>query len=181
MESRIVFAQAVGGYPDSTNSGNSNAITDETSQFYVDTPKNVNFETIIFSDTSAGMVLLDYGQIAGISVNIKNASSTEEATVQVALYHTEDGAYTDNIELDGPSSATNIVVGSPTQLWGKSWTTNDIHNLRVKIHSPVEPAGGIALIATFLDVTIFHEYIKQPGKLTLGTGKLVLNQGKVIL
>ena len=175
------FAEAVGGYPDDANTGNSNAITDNTAEFYIDAGKSVNFQTMIVSNTSAGLVLLDYGTVDGIEVLIKNGFGTEEATVQVALYHQTDAEFTSNIALDPPdTSGTTITVGGPTQLWGKGWTATDINEIQVKFHSPVEPAAGIALRGTFVSLRVYHTPTKVPGKLNV-QGLISLNSGIINL
>ena len=177
----IRFAEAVGGYPDETNSGNSNAIEDNTAQFYIDAGKSENFETMIVSNTSAGLVLLDYGTVDGLEVMIKNGFGSQEATVQVALYHQTDAGFTSNIELDPPdTSGTTITVGGPTQLWGKNWSNVDINQIQFKFHSPEEPGGGIALRGTFVSLRVYHTPTKVPGKLNV-QGLISLNSGIINL
>ena len=175
------FAEAVGGFPDDGNQGNAAAITDNTAEFYIDAGKSENFETMIVSNTSAGMTLLDYGTVDGLEVMIKNGYGTEEATVQLALYHQTDGEFTSNIELDPPdTSGTTITVGGPTQLWGKNWSNVDINEIEFKFHSPVEPAGGIALRGTFVRLRVYHTPTKVPGKLNV-QGLISLNSGIINL
>lgn len=177
---QILFAEAVGGYPDETNSGNANAITDNASQFYIDLGKFTNYETMIVSNTSAGMVLLDYGTVDGIEVVIKNGFGADVATLQLALYYGSTSVFTSNIELDPPNSATTVTVGGPTELWGKTWIAEDINNIQVKFHSPVEPNAGIALLGTFVSVNVYHTPTKIPGKLNV-SGLLSLNSGIINL
>ena len=89
-------------------------------------------------------------------------------------------AFTSNITLDPPTSTTTVTVGGPTELWGKTWIAEDINNIQVKIHDPVEPNAGIALVATYVSLKVYYNPAKIPGKLNV-LGLLSLNDGIINL
>jgi len=178
----IFFAQTSGGF------NGSNAIVDDNNQFVLDLGKSTSFATLDISDTSGGPVLLDYGTVDGITVRIEDAEGDlvggEEAnTFDTSLFHTTDNAYTEpktsSVE-ENPADILN--VGGSTDTWGKTWSTNDINNLKIKLNNPTEPnGGGITLKATFIFVVVSFTLTPVPKSITFAKGRINLSQGNITL
>ena len=182
----ILFAVAEGGY------NGSNAIVNNTSQFYLDSGKVLSYATLTLSDTSAGENLLDYGTVNGLTVRVEDAyQSVPEGAVpantfDTAILHTSSDGFTDAITTTPPSAdeAANIEIGGSTNTWGKTWSTSDINNMQVRLNNPAEPHGGdsIALLATFVYVIVDYTLsTPQSGtiKVNMTTGKINLSQGQI--
>ena len=182
----ILFAVAEGGY------NGSNAIVNNTSQFYLDLGKTSSYATLTLSDTSAGENLSDYGTVNGLTVVVEDAYQTvpEGAvpanTFDTAILHTSSDGFTDAITTTPPSAdeAANIEIGGSTNTWGKTWSTSDINNMQVRLNNPAEPHGGdsIALLATFVYVIVDYTLsTPQSGtiKVNMTTGKINLSQGQI--
>tara|TARA_R110001592_G_scaffold44286_3_gene142700 strand:+ start:3307 stop:3867 length:561 start_codon:yes stop_codon:yes gene_type:complete len=178
------FASADGGYQ------GSNALVDNTSEFYLDLGKTAGYATLDLSDTSATMNLLDYGNVLGIEVIIEDSfgnlnNGAEANTFDTKLFHTTDNEYTDEITTSIESETpTDRVVGGEANTWGKSWSANDINGIKVRLCNPIEPNGGasIALRATFVYARITYNI---PGPhiptLTITTGRLNIQQGNITI
>ena len=185
MASHIqAFAATDGGYQ------GSNAIIDNSNQFYLDVGKSAAFAELIISDPTATMNLTDYGNVLGIEVIIEDSygnlgGGTDANTFDTSLYHEGSDSFTDAIttlvESDDP---INRVIGGTSNTWGKTWSTEDVNNLRIKLNNPTEPNGGnsIALLATFVYARITYNI---PGPhvptLTIATGRINLQQGNITI
>ena len=178
----IFFAQTSGGH------NGSNAIVDDNNQFFLDRGKSISFATLDISDTSGGPVLLDYGTVDGITVRIEDAEGdlaggSEANTFDVSLFHTEDNAYTEPKTASVEEDLVDILnVGGSTDTWGKTWSANDINNLKIRLNNPIEPnGGGIALKATFVFVVVSFTISPVPKSITFAKGRINLSQGNITL
>ena len=178
----ITFTTTEGGV------NGSNAIVDNSAEFYVDLGKSTSFETLTISEPA--IQLGDYGNVLGIEVIIEDSfgnlgGGTDVNTFDTSLYHASTAAYTDaittDVESDDPITRT---MGGPTNTWGKTWSTNDINTLIVKLNNPTEPNGGnsIALRGTFVYARITYN-IPPPHLPTLSieTGRINLQQGNITI
>lgn len=170
----------------------SNAIVNDSSEFYLDLGKTVSFATIDISNTGTE-ILNDYGNVLGIEVLIEDSftnlgGGSQSNTFDTSLYHTSSGEYTDaittSIDNDEPL-AEPLIIGGEGNTWGKTWSTNDINNLKVKLGNPQEPNGtdsSIALRGTFVFVRITFD-LPSPtgGNIIISNGKFILKQGKITL
>jgi len=175
----IIFTTVDGGYQ------GENAIIDNTSTFYLDVGKSSAYAAVEIYD--GGPILSSYGTVNGISVIIEDAygqlaGGSNPNTFNTKLHHESSGAFTSPILTSNiTGTAQNLEIGGPTNTWGKTWSQNDISNLRVKLCDPIEPnGGGIALIATFVYV-IVHFTLLTPSFLQLSSGKIKLSSGKLVL
>ena len=180
----ILFGSTDGGV------NGSNAIVNNSAEFYVDLGKFSSYETLTLSDTNAGDTLTDYGSVTGLQVVIEDAYGSPETTVDVALYHTPDDGWTDAIEVnpaDAEDDKQNIFVGDEDNIWGKTWGTEDINEISIKIFNPQEPEGGIALRGTFVYLIVTYTpttdipSIRQYLQLSSGLIKLGEGSGKTII
>ena len=178
-----LFASTDGGYQ------GSNAILNNSSEFYVDIGKTLSYATLDISDTSASPNLLSYGDVLGIEVIILNSKSLlgggdELNTFDTSLFHTTDNGYSDAITTEINEEISDRVIGGTTNTWGKSWNKNDINGLKVRINNPTEPNGAesVALIGSFIFATITY-IIPGPHipTLTVATGRLNLQQGNITI
>ena len=181
-----LFASTDGGFQ------GSNAIVDNTSEFYLDVGKSAAFAELIIADTSANLNLTDYGTVLGIEVIIEDSygdlgGGTDPNTFDTSLYHAGSTSYTDAITTEVTNESDDPIhrnIGGAENTWGKTWSTNDINDLRVKLNNPTEPNGGnsIALIGTFVYARITYNI---PGAylptLTIETGKINLQQGNITI
>ena len=164
----------------------SNAIANNSSQFYVDQGKTTSFATIEISGTGGSPNLLDYGTVTGLEVHIEDAQTTSGvgSTVDVALFHNTDNAYTSEIEVGSSLLGvlpSTVKVGGSTTNWGKTWSADDINNLKVKIFNPTEVTGGVALIATFVFVVVYYIPRSDETTIIFESGKINLFQGKIFI
>ena len=162
----------------------SNAIVDNSNQFYVDSGKTTSFATIEISGTGGSPNLLDYGTVTGLEVHIEDAQTTSGvgSTVDVALFHDTDNEYSNALELSPATLPEDVKVGGSTTLWGKTWSADDINNLKVKIFNPTEVSSGVALIATFVFVVVY--YVPTPtdkSTVIFESGKINLFEGKIFI
>ena len=178
----IFFAQTSGGHQ------GSNAIVDNNNQFFLDLGKSVSFATLDISDTSAGETLLDYGTVNGITVRIEDAEGDlaggdEANTFDTSLFHTETDGYTEPKTSSVEENPVDILnVGGSTDTWGKTWSANDINNLKIRLNNPIEPnGGGITLKATFVFVVVSFTLPVDPKSITFAKGRINLSQGNITL
>ena len=175
------FASADGGFQ------GTNALVDNSSEFYLDLGKTEAFATLDLSDPTATPNLIDYGTVLGLEVVILNShgnlgGGTDANAFDTALFHTTDNEYTDVIttEVDSDDPVTRT-IGGPTNTWDKTWTATDINGIKVRLNNPQEPNGtstSIALKGTFIFVRVTY-VISIPNVLTIQTGRINLQQGNI--
>ena len=178
----IFFAQTDGGH------NGSNAIVDDSNQFFLDLGKSTSFATLDISDTSGGPVLLNYGTVDGITVTIEDAEGNlnggdQANTFDTSLFHTTDNEYTEPITSNVTETSEDVLnVGGSSVTWGKTWSTDDINSLKIKLNNPTEPnGGGIALKATFVFVVVSFTLSPVPKSITFAKGRINLSQGNITL
>jgi hypothetical protein len=175
--SDIFFSTVVGGYPQAVN-GSTAAITNNSSEFYIDAGKNAAYATMEVSEPTVHVPTI--ATINKLSIVLLNCYGSALATVQAEIWNNSNGAYTTALVVDPPDNAANIeIVPDSFPLWNTTWEVSDLLGIKVRLSNPNEPSGGIALRSTFIYLAV--DYSLPPGKIILNDGKVFLKGGKIEL
>jgi len=183
-----MFATTTGGYPNAINFSTT-AIEADGSQFYIDLGKSAAYGSLqaeLDSNINEPFNAATYGYIiTGIEIGVADAGTNSfvATSFSTRIYNAGEGAWSDAIESLVPAasnpSSTDILVGGPTELWGKSWTFAMINSdFRVNLFDPVEPAGGIALMADYIYLNVWY---KITNDISFSSGKISITSGNITI
>ena len=170
-----IFTVAGGGV------NGSNALVNDSNPFYVDIGKFAVYETLILEDVAPALLSLEGNVVTDLTINISNAQMLYgvTSTFTIALWHEGDSSYSDGHvhTFSQAGSPETIALGGT---WGKTWSVNDVNNIKVKFYDPVEVGiGTIALSGTYVFLTVTSIPVTATA-IKLSSGKLVLS-GKVTI
>jgi len=178
------FTEVFGGYPQAAN-GSLTAIISDGGQFYLDVGKNAAYANLTVSNI-LNFPSSTFGyEVTGIEIVIVDAGTSciIDSEFSTRIYHHGESAFTSTITTTVPAgtnpSSTNILVGGPTELWGKTWTFGMINDdFRVNLFDPVEPTPAIALMADYIYVKVYY---KLTNSISFSSGKISMISGNITI
>ena len=176
----IFFTAVEGGYPNALN-GSTAAITNDSTEFFIDLGKSAGYATMEVSEPSLVSNLLGT-TITSLTIVLRNAfGPTNGSTVSSQLWHPTTSEYTDALVFEPPTTNNGELGVIPNEfpLWAKSWTPDDVFNTKILLNNPQEQSGGIALRSTFIYLMVGYD--ERPGRVRLDQGRVYFKSGKIEL
>ncbi len=102
--------------------------------------------------------------IDGIEVSVEGFTTGDN--IQVSLTGTGSAPYTTFQTTNLGGNESTIIVGSPTNLWGTTWTSANFNNANFRVHINFAGGGGLGTQLS-LDQVQVKVYYRQPTGLTV--------------